>query len=108
MSSYNWEAQAAVLKAQKAAAATNYSKRQELRFSGKTLYWNKSDGRGNSTSIKTFTLESDICDAMWCDFNGDHGNLTCICAADQSRLEIYGEDGSVYPSVLPFQVSTYN
>ncbi|KAI1295436.1 Anaphase-promoting complex subunit 1 [Halotydeus destructor] len=77
---------------------------EELYFSENTVVWSLSDGRGNSLLLKTFSLENRICGAVWCDFT-DEGNVTsCICAHDNTTLEIYSDEGDSYPVTLPFSV----
>jgi hypothetical protein len=64
------------------------------------------NNEGSSRLIKTFTMQSNVLQAVWCSFYDDDNDsfLNCICAFDAKNLKIYSNTGDYAPSGLPFQV----
>lgn len=80
---------------------------EELYTSDNVAIHSVSNGFGKSRLIKTYTLQNNIKQAVWCSFMGgvaDEEKINCICCLDNSNLEVYSENGDIYPIGLPFQV----
>ncbi|XP_033102759.1 anaphase-promoting complex subunit 1-like [Anneissia japonica] len=83
---------------------------EELYIHGSTVVWSKGSP-GHRVVHKTFTINSPIIHAHWCDFNSKRNSdsveevLNTIAITHKGAVNVYTDRGEDFCAALPFQVS---
>ncbi|XP_074644686.1 anaphase-promoting complex subunit 1-like [Tubulanus polymorphus] len=94
---------------------------EELYIQGRTVIWSRGSQESNRVVLKSFTLDSNVQDALWVNFmlppshpfdslepnpmlEGDLQKGVCIL--EQNSLHVFTNDGHDYTAALPFQVQS--
>ncbi|CAG2230501.1 APC1 [Mytilus edulis] len=93
---------------------------EELYVSGSTVVWSKGGQNGARSVMKTFTVESQVLQALWCSFilpkseipvnsiptTDIQGDLQKgICVVESGSVSCFMEKGGEFNTALPFQVA---
>lgn len=80
---------------------------EELFIVDRLLIHSKTDANGNFCLLKSYTLETNLEQAIWCNFlneDADNTIYSAICALQANSIDVFSEDGNHYPIGAPFQV----
>ncbi|KAL5008156.1 hypothetical protein ScPMuIL_013737 [Solemya velum] len=93
---------------------------EELYFSGNTVIWSSGGQDGTRSALKTFTVNSPVVQAHWCQFIlptaecPDEGWSSLeiqgetqrgVCVVEEGTISCFLDKGGEYTAALPFQVS---
>ncbi|CAH0388207.1 unnamed protein product [Bemisia tabaci] len=87
---------------------------EELYVRGKTAIFSRGNKENVRDTVASYTVQTDISFALWCDFllsdnnkpvDNDRITVPSVCLLDDSKINVFTEDGEDFMSALEFKVT---